>query len=230
MAIRQSKISYEAIKPTPWPLLEFENVGFRISVGARHITFAPPPCLALISPEHPVLYHGYRTASVRLFDPEYLQRPGRPRRGLGRRHQRPPGIAALQDPLRLRQLLPHPQPAGQKRHRAGCAPRLYRLPAHDHPGGEPPQPTDRRARPAALRGCREENGGVPGPGPQAGLQGGHSAALCPGDGPAPAEDRRAGRPGVLHLQRAGCGKGPGEGWGEGAGGAEDAGGVLVRWP
>jgi hypothetical protein len=33
--------------------------------------------------------------------------------------------------------------------------------------------------------------------------------LSPGAGPSPAEDRRAGRPGVLHLQRAG--QGPREG-------------------
>ncbi len=41
-------------------------------------------------------------------------------------------------------------------------------------------------------------------------------------GPGPAEDRRAGRPGVPHLQRVGRG--------EGSRGAEGAGGVLMRWP
>lgn len=57
-------------------------------------------------------------------NPGYLQRPGRPRRGSSRSHQRPPGIAALQDLLHLRKLLLHPHPAGQKRHCAGCAPAM----------------------------------------------------------------------------------------------------------
>jgi hypothetical protein len=50
------------------------------------------------------------------------------------------------------------------------------------PTGEPPQLPDRRARPVALRGCRED-GGVSGPGPQADLQGGHHPALRAGSGP-----------------------------------------------
>ena len=75
------------------------------------LTFAPPPCLALISPKHPVLHHGDRTAPGRLPPPRDLQCPGRPGGDDCRSHQQPPGIAALQDPLHLRQLLPHPQPA-----------------------------------------------------------------------------------------------------------------------
>ena len=82
-------------------------------------------------------------------------------------------------------------------------------------------------KPPSLRGCQGD-GGVPGPGPKADLQGGHGPALRAGS--PPAEDNGAGRPGVLHLQRAGCGKRPGQGRGEGAGGAEDAGGIFMRWP
>jgi|GEM_PF-1529097 len=49
------------------------------------------------------------------------------------------------------------------------------------PTGEPLQLPDRRARPVALRGCREENGGVPGPSAlRQDLQGGHHPALRAG--------------------------------------------------
>ena len=78
------------------------------------------------------------------------------------------------------------------------------------PGGEPPQLPDRGARPPSLRGFPGD-GGLSGPAPAADLPGGHGPALRPGPGPPPTGDGRAGRPGVLHLQRAGCGKGPGKG-------------------
>jgi len=58
-------------------------------------TFAPLPCLDLISPKHPVLHHGDRTLPGRLPPPRDLQRPGRPGGADGRSHQQPPGIAAL---------------------------------------------------------------------------------------------------------------------------------------
>jgi len=87
---------------------------------------------------------------------------------------------------------------------------------------------DRGAQYAALRGCRR-NGGVPGPGPQADLQGGDHPALRAGAGPSPVEDDGAGRSGVLHLQRAGSVKRQ-EGRGEDAGRPENAGGILMRWP
>lgn len=45
------------------------------------------------------------------------------------------------------------------------------------------------------------------PGPEADLQGGHHPALCAGARPSPAEANRAGRSGILHLQRAGEGPG-----------------------
>ncbi len=48
---------------------------------------------------------------------------------------------------------------------------------------------------------------LPGPGPQADLQGGYGPALRPYlDSPATRNVARAGRPGVLHLRRAGSGQ------------------------
>jgi hypothetical protein len=60
-------------------------------------------------------------------------------------------------------------------------------------------------------------------------RGGYHPALRARAGPSPAEDARAGRSGVLLLRRAGSGQSP-EGRGEDAGSAENAGGVLMRWP
>ena len=59
--------------------------------------------------------------------------------------------------------------------------------------------------------------------------GGYHPALRAGAGPSPAKDNRIGRPGVLHLQRAGSGKKQ-EGRSEDAGRAENSGGILMRWP
>lgn len=51
----------------------------------------------------------------------------------------------------------------------------------------------------------------------------------PGDGSSPAEDDGAGRPGVLHLQRAGSGQRQ-EGRGEDARSPENARGIFTWWP
>ncbi len=72
------------------------------------------------------------------------------------------------------------------------------LPAQDHSGGEPPQ-LSRGTRPAALRGCRR-NGGVPGPGPEADLQGGNHPALRADIGPHLQKLTELANPRVLHLQ------------------------------
>ena len=64
---------------------------------------------------------------------------------------------------------------------------------------------------------------------KADLQRGYHPALRTGAGSSPAEDDGAGRPGVLHLQRAGSGQRQ-EGRGEDARSPENAGGIFMRWP
>ena len=54
--------------------------------------------------------------------------------------------------------------------------------------------------PQLYEDAGEIDGRVPGPGPQADLQGDHHPALRAGSGSSPAEDDGAGRPGVLYLQ------------------------------
>ena len=47
-----------------------------VRASRRNFTFAPPPCLALISTERPVLHHGDRTAPGSLPPPRDQQPPG----------------------------------------------------------------------------------------------------------------------------------------------------------
>jgi hypothetical protein len=177
----------------PYPLTKIEGKGL------FHLRPAPLP-----RPHIPIATQilSWKSNSSPLSPPAPRdhQRLHCPRGDAGRCPQQQPQFAALQDPLHQQQLLPHPHSAGPQFHLHRGPPRFYELPAHDHPGGEPPQLPDRGARPHALRRCQAD-GGVCRPGPQADLQRGDHPALLACAGPASAEDDRVGRLSVLHLRR-----------------------------